>query len=115
MCIRDSIDSTSDPDALMQYSISPDTYHSTMTELKGHEEPKGFRRPMGAEHGHGRNRKTWSSTCDVLLRIPLIPTLDFVYRAFTFSGQPFQAVLLSLSLIHIYASGYSPGCRGGRE
>ena len=35
------------------------------------------------------------STCDVLLRIPLIPTLDFVYRAFTFSGQPFQAVLLS--------------------
>ena len=35
------------------------------------------------------------STCDVLLRIPLIPTLDFVYRAFTFYGQPFQAVLLS--------------------
>lgn len=35
------------------------TLLTTMTELKGHEEPKGFRRPMGAEHGHDRNRKTW--------------------------------------------------------
>ncbi|MBB1251252.1 NAD(P)/FAD-dependent oxidoreductase [Rhizobium sp. G21] len=35
------------------------TLLTTMTELKGHEEPKGFQRPMGAEHGHGRNRKTW--------------------------------------------------------
>lgn len=26
------IDSTSDPDALMQYSISPDTYHRTLTD-----------------------------------------------------------------------------------
>ena len=30
-----------------------------MTELKGHEEPKNLRRPMGAEHGHGKNRKSW--------------------------------------------------------
>ncbi|MFN7010808.1 MAG: NAD(P)/FAD-dependent oxidoreductase [Allorhizobium sp.] len=35
------------------------TLLTTMTELKGHEEPKGFRRPMGAEHGHDRHRKTW--------------------------------------------------------
>ncbi|MFC3166188.1 NAD(P)/FAD-dependent oxidoreductase [Ciceribacter thiooxidans] len=35
------------------------TLLTTMTELKGYEEPKGFRRPMGAEHGHDRNRRTW--------------------------------------------------------
>jgi putative flavoprotein involved in K+ transport len=35
------------------------TLLTTLTELKGFEEPKGIRRPMGAEHGHGRNRKTW--------------------------------------------------------
>ncbi|TRL40255.1 NAD(P)/FAD-dependent oxidoreductase [Rhizobium straminoryzae] len=35
------------------------TLLTTMTELKGHEEPKGVRRPMGAEHGHDRNRRTW--------------------------------------------------------
>ncbi|MCM2504310.1 NAD(P)/FAD-dependent oxidoreductase [Aureimonas altamirensis] len=36
------------------------TLLTTLTELKGHEEPKGLRRPMGAEHGHDRNRKSWS-------------------------------------------------------
>ena len=36
------------------------TLLTTMSELKGHEEPRGFRRPMGAEHGHDPNRKTWS-------------------------------------------------------
>ncbi len=35
------------------------TLLTTMTELKGHEEPKNLRRPMGAEHGHGKNRKSW--------------------------------------------------------
>jgi putative flavoprotein involved in K+ transport len=35
------------------------TLLTTLTEIKGHEEPKGFRRPMGAEHGHGKHRKTW--------------------------------------------------------
>ncbi|MGV2067403.1 NAD(P)/FAD-dependent oxidoreductase [Agrobacterium sp. 22-226-1] len=35
------------------------TLLTTMSELKGHEEPKGIRRPMGAEHGHDRNRRTW--------------------------------------------------------
>jgi putative flavoprotein involved in K+ transport len=35
------------------------TLLTTLTELKGFEEPKGLRRPMGAEHGHDRNRKTW--------------------------------------------------------
>ncbi|PWR23034.1 NAD(P)/FAD-dependent oxidoreductase [Zavarzinia compransoris] len=36
------------------------TLLTTMTELKGHEEPKGIRRPLGAEHGSRRNRSTWS-------------------------------------------------------
>ncbi|MBP0582539.1 NAD(P)/FAD-dependent oxidoreductase [Labrys sp. LIt4] len=35
------------------------TLLTTMSELKGHEEPKGFRRPMGAEHGSDPARKTW--------------------------------------------------------
>lgn len=35
------------------------TLLTTLSELKGHEEPKGLRRPMGAEHGHDRNRRTW--------------------------------------------------------
>jgi putative flavoprotein involved in K+ transport len=38
------------------------TLLTTMTELKGHEEPKGVNRPLGAEHGHGRNRKTWKES-----------------------------------------------------
>ncbi|ATU95254.1 NAD(P)/FAD-dependent oxidoreductase [Phyllobacterium zundukense] len=32
---------------------------TTMSELKGHEEPKGFLRPLGAQHGSKPNRKTW--------------------------------------------------------
>lgn len=35
------------------------TLLTTMSELKGFEEPKGLRRPLGAEHGHNRDRKTW--------------------------------------------------------
>ncbi|NGN41333.1 NAD(P)/FAD-dependent oxidoreductase [Mesorhizobium sp. CGMCC 1.15528] len=35
------------------------TLLTTMSELKGHEEPLGFARPMGAKHGSGKNRKTW--------------------------------------------------------
>ncbi|MFT3972717.1 MAG: NAD(P)/FAD-dependent oxidoreductase [Amaricoccus sp.] len=35
------------------------TLLTALDELKGHEEPKGLRRPMGAEHGHDRNRRTW--------------------------------------------------------
>lgn len=35
------------------------TLLTTMTELKGHEEPKGEKRAMGAEHGVIRERKTW--------------------------------------------------------
>ncbi|MFK0386546.1 NAD(P)/FAD-dependent oxidoreductase [Agrobacterium sp. NPDC090273] len=35
------------------------TLLTTMIEIKGHEEPKGLRRPMGAEHGHGKNRTNW--------------------------------------------------------
>ncbi|WP_096787428.1 NAD(P)/FAD-dependent oxidoreductase [Rhodobacter sp. CZR27] len=35
------------------------TLLTTMAELKGHEEPKGFARPLGAKHGAGRNRTTW--------------------------------------------------------
>jgi putative flavoprotein involved in K+ transport len=35
------------------------TLLTTMAELKGHEERKGPRRVMGAEHGVAKNRKNW--------------------------------------------------------
>jgi len=35
------------------------TLLTTLVELKGHEEAKGFSRPMGAKHGAGKNRSTW--------------------------------------------------------
>jgi putative flavoprotein involved in K+ transport len=35
------------------------TLLTTMAELKGHEEPKGPKRPMGAEHGARPNRTSW--------------------------------------------------------
>ena len=35
------------------------TLLTTMVELKGHEEPKGFARPLGARHGAGKNRLSW--------------------------------------------------------
>ncbi|MDE3079492.1 MAG: NAD(P)/FAD-dependent oxidoreductase [Paracoccaceae bacterium] len=35
------------------------TLLTTMAELKGHEEPKGFARPLGAKHGAAKNRPTW--------------------------------------------------------
>jgi putative flavoprotein involved in K+ transport len=35
------------------------TLLTTMSELKGHEEPSGVRRPKGAEHGSSRTRQTW--------------------------------------------------------
>ncbi|QIE25928.1 Ferredoxin--NADP reductase (plasmid) [Caballeronia sp. SBC1] len=35
------------------------TLLTTMTELKGHEEPKGIKRPMGAEHGARKDRTSW--------------------------------------------------------
>ena len=35
------------------------TLLTTMVELKGHEEPRGFQRPLGAKHGAGKHRTTW--------------------------------------------------------
>ncbi|HWJ65941.1 MAG TPA: NAD(P)/FAD-dependent oxidoreductase [Nocardioides sp.] len=35
------------------------TFLTTLHELKGHEESKGVRRPMGAEHGANKERVTW--------------------------------------------------------
>ena len=35
------------------------TLLTTMVELKGHEEHKGFTRPLGAKHGAGKHRLTW--------------------------------------------------------
>ena len=35
------------------------TLLTTMVELKGHEEPRGFGRPLGAKHGQGKHRTTW--------------------------------------------------------
>src|SRR5258706_2634539 len=36
------------------------TLLTTMSELKGHEDPVGFDRPMGARHGPECNRTTWN-------------------------------------------------------
>ena len=35
------------------------TLLTTLYELKGHEEPRGTHRPMGAEHGANKDRTTW--------------------------------------------------------
>ena len=35
------------------------TFLTTLVELKGHEEPLGFDRPLGAKHGAGKHRTTW--------------------------------------------------------
>ncbi|HEX2073214.1 MAG TPA: NAD(P)/FAD-dependent oxidoreductase [Geodermatophilus sp.] len=35
------------------------TFLTTLHELKGHEEPRGPARPMGAEHGVNKQRLTW--------------------------------------------------------
>ena len=35
------------------------TLLTTMVELKGHEEPHGHGRPLGAKHGAGKHRTTW--------------------------------------------------------
>ncbi|MDT9592786.1 NAD(P)/FAD-dependent oxidoreductase [Nocardioides zeae] len=36
------------------------TFLTTLYELTGHEEPRGTRRPRGAEHGAQRDRRSWS-------------------------------------------------------
>lgn len=36
------------------------TLLTSMTELKGHEEPLGYDRPLGAKHGAGKGRMTWA-------------------------------------------------------
>ncbi len=35
------------------------TLLTSMVELKGHEEPLGFDRPLGAKHGAGKHRPSW--------------------------------------------------------
>ena len=35
------------------------TFLTSLYELKGHEEPRGTHRPMGAEHGADKQRRTW--------------------------------------------------------
>ena len=40
------------------------TLLTTMAELKGHEEKAGFTRPLGAKHGHGKDRKSWKEERD---------------------------------------------------
>lgn len=40
------------------------TLLTTMVELKGHEEHKGFNRQLGAKHGADKNRPTWKEERD---------------------------------------------------
>ena len=44
------------------------TLLTSMVELKGHEEPLGFLRPLGAKHGAAKNRPTWAEERDTELR-----------------------------------------------
>ena len=44
------------------------TLLTSMTELKGHEEPLGFERPLGARHGAAKNTKTWAEAREEELR-----------------------------------------------
>ncbi len=44
------------------------TLLTTMVELKGHEEPAGFDRPLGAKHGAGKHRTTWAEEREAELR-----------------------------------------------
>lgn len=44
------------------------TLLTTMAELKGHEEHKGFSRPLGAKHGAGKHRPTWKEERDTEAR-----------------------------------------------
>jgi putative flavoprotein involved in K+ transport len=44
------------------------TLLTTMVELKGHEEHKGFNRPLGAKHGAGKNRTSWQEEREAELR-----------------------------------------------
>ncbi len=38
------------------------TLLTSMVELKGHEEPAGFDRPMGVQHGASKTRRTWAES-----------------------------------------------------
>src|SRR6185437_5213343 len=40
------------------------TLLTSITELKGFEEPLGFERPLGAKHGAGKYRKSWKEERD---------------------------------------------------
>lgn len=40
------------------------TLLTSMTELKGYEEPLGYERPLGAKHGAGNGRKSWREERD---------------------------------------------------
>ena len=40
------------------------TLLTTLVELKGHEEPKGFQRALGAKQRRGKNRTTWKEERD---------------------------------------------------
>lgn len=44
------------------------TLLTSMSELKGYEEPLGFGRPLGAKHGAGKHRSTWAEEREEELR-----------------------------------------------
>ena len=57
------------------------TLLTTMVELKGHEEHKGFTRPLGAKHGAGKHRPSWAEEREAELR-------DLGY-----SSQPYVVII----------------------
>jgi putative flavoprotein involved in K+ transport len=44
------------------------TLLTSLVELKGHEEPVGFARPLGAKHGQGKHRPSWQEERDAEAR-----------------------------------------------
>ncbi|MEP1612197.1 MAG: NAD(P)/FAD-dependent oxidoreductase [Roseobacter sp.] len=57
------------------------TLLTSMVELKGHEEPLGMERPMGAKHGAGKHRPTWKEE------------RDKETRALGYSDQPYTVII----------------------
>jgi putative flavoprotein involved in K+ transport len=53
------------------------TLLTSMTELKGHEEPLGFERPLGARHGADKFRRSWKEERDEEAR-----TLGFTHQPY---------------------------------
>ncbi len=77
------------------------TLLTTLTELKGFEEPIGPRRPLGAKHGHGKHRPTWKEEREEEAR-----TLGFTEQPYVViigGGQGAMALGARLRMLNVPA------------